>query len=82
MTETRLHVNHIFTLLGEPLRSAVIRSPKIAYMQRAYWGCGCWLDFVHKEVGAFQWEACSAHQEFDLSSLFDDRLILTYRWLN
>jgi hypothetical protein len=54
-------IGDVFSILGSPHYRAAVRSFDEPFVHRASWTCGCVVDYIHEEVGAFEWGACAAH---------------------
>lgn len=56
-----LRIDELFLILGPPHQRDALRSFDEPFVHQASWTCGCVVDYVDEEVGAFDWNACAAH---------------------
>jgi hypothetical protein len=48
-------------LLGQPHNESTLQSSGTPFFYQTIWKCGCSMEHVHEDQGAYWWEACEAH---------------------
>jgi hypothetical protein len=57
----RQRIDEVFLALGSPQHRKALDSIEEPFIHQARWQCGCIVEYVDENVGAFEWRVCSNH---------------------
>lgn len=58
---TQSRVDESFCGLGHPCAESQLQFDGTPFFYQAAWTCGCTVEYVHEDQGAYSFEACGDH---------------------